>query len=152
MTTLLRLLLLTLAVACATEARAHAVEYDVHAGSAVVVTLRYADGTPFAFEEAEIRDEASHRVRLVTRSDAQGRVVFLPPSEGPWIVRATSADGHGAEVRVEASVLGDAVTVDSRRTPATHALARIVVGVLLILALFALLARSPFMTGGRRRA
>lgn len=147
--------LLALLVGSTPRARAHEVHHDIGVDEAVVVTLRYADGTPFAFEEAEIRDASGRELLFVTRSDAQGRVVFLPPGDGPWIVRVISADGHGAEVRVEASVLEGGATAPSAPVAASTGLLRIAAGVLLILGLFAILARiarSPRVSGGHDRA
>lgn len=133
---------------------AHAVQHDVAVGEAVVVTLRYADGTPFAYEEAEVRAAGSSTVDFVTRSDGQGRVVFVPDGDGPWVVRVFSADGHGAEVQVDAATLRRTSVPVVTSSPMTG-LARIGLGVLLVLGLFFLLARiarSQRSVGGQDHA
>lgn len=78
---------------------AHEVAAVVRAGEALVVQLRYPDGEPFAFESYELFAGDSPRPRQTGRTDAEGRVVFLADGDQAWRLRASSADGHGVELR-----------------------------------------------------
>ncbi|GAP38837.1 hypothetical protein [Piscinibacter sakaiensis] len=81
----------------ASAARAHEVSERVEQRAATVVTLRYADGEPFAGEAWELRADGAERPLLSGRTDAQGRAVLLLDGPGPWRFRAFSDDGHGLE-------------------------------------------------------
>jgi len=147
-------LVIALCAGSVCDVRGHEVHHDVGVGEAVVVTLRYADGTPFAYEEAEVRTEGSPESGFFTRSDADGRVVFVPEGEGPWIVRVFSADGHGAEVRVDPATVTRGDHASGPASPLSG-LFRVGFGVLLILGLFTLLAqftRSRRSAGGHDHA
>ncbi|CAG0971034.1 hypothetical protein BURK2_01290 [Burkholderiales bacterium] len=82
-------------------ARGHEVQHVVETASAVVLRLNYADGRAFAFEAYEVYAAGAAIPWAVGRSDAQGRVIFLPPAEGEVRLRAFSADGHGLDLQIE---------------------------------------------------
>jgi nickel transport protein len=98
-------------LAAAPPVAAHGIHSSVERSEAVVVTLRYADGTPFAGQPYEVRAAGSQSALVTGETDPRGRVAFLPPGEGPWRVQARSPGGHGATVTVEsgmgATVEGD---------------------------------------------
>lgn len=83
-------------------AGAHGIQSQVDHRKAVVVTLEYADGTPFAGEPYEVRAAGSQSALVTGETDPRGRVAFLPSGEGPWRVQARSPGGHGATVTVPA--------------------------------------------------
>lgn len=87
--------LLLLLALCAASARAHEVHHRIEATQAVVVTLTYANGEPFAFEKYALYPDGQATPQQVGNTDAHGRIVFIPGSTGHWRVQATSADGHG---------------------------------------------------------
>jgi nickel transport protein len=87
---------------CAATPRAHGLVDEVQQRPATVVSMRHADGTPFANAAFELRAEGSDEVLLSGRTDAQGRAVLLPEGPGPWRFRAYSDDGHGLERRIVA--------------------------------------------------
>jgi nickel transport protein len=95
-----RALLFVLCV-LALAARGHQVASTTTSAPATVVTLSYADGKPFAYEAYELYAGDTELPYQVGRSDAQGRVVFLVEGEGPWRLRAFSADGHGIDTELE---------------------------------------------------
>lgn len=122
----------------ATMARAHRVDHEVSRAEAVVIHLRYADGTAFAFEECEVRRSGEAVPVLVGRTDAEGRLAFLPPVEGRYEARALSEDGHGVNFEFETgavAVAGTAVSTSSAGARARGNL-QLLGGVALILALF----------------
>ena len=118
---------------------AHRVDHEVSRAEATVITLRYADGSPFAFEECEIRRDGEDAPFLVGRTDAEGRLAFLPPSDGSYHARALSADGHGATFHFETAGLDTGVSAGGPENGAGRGILQVLAGVALILVLFALL-------------
>ena len=91
------LALLLLAAPCA----AHEVQHNITTAGSVTVWLAYADGKPFAYEAYELYPAGKDIPAQVGRTDAQGRVVFIPGDNRSWRLKAFSADGHGADLRFE---------------------------------------------------
>ncbi len=134
--TLARQLLLAIALAPMGACHAHDLHSSVGAGEAVVVRLHFIDDKPFAYEAYEIFRPGETVPYQVGRSDALGRVVFLPDRAGEWRVKAMSEDGHGIDVVLYAD---EAARIELRDKPLFERYGRIVVGVALILGLFGLL-------------
>jgi nickel transport protein len=126
-------LLLALLLVLAGPARAHDLQYTVTGGQAVVVKLFYADNTPFAFEGYEIYPEGGKLPVQVGRTDAQGRIAFLPDKAGQWRIQARSEDGHGLDFSLTTDAAAALVGSDK---PVYERYGRIVVGVAVILGLF----------------
>ena len=82
---------------------AHALMHTAQPGSAVIVELRYGDGSPFSYESAEIYRPGETVPFLAGRTDANGRLAFIPDRPGDWRVRAFSEDGHGGDFTVPAN-------------------------------------------------
>lgn len=124
--------------------RAHQVDHEVSRAEAIVIELHYADGTPFAYEECEVRAVGADVPLLVGRTDAEGRLAFVPPTAGRYAARALSEDGHGASFEFDAA----AATLVAGGAPARRAgrgMTQMFTGVVLILGLFfglRILARS----------
>lgn len=95
------LALLLLAAPCA----AHEVHHVVESSAAITVRLAYADGKPFAYEAYELYPAGKDIPAQVGRTDAQGRVVFIPGDNRAWRLKAFSADGHGADLRFESPAI-----------------------------------------------
>ena len=87
---------------------AHALSHTAQPGSAVIVELRYGDGSPFSYESAEVYRPAETVPFLAGRTDANGRLAFVPDRAGDWRVRAFSEDGHGGDFTVAAAPEGGA--------------------------------------------
>ena len=81
---------------------AHQLTHAVQTGSALIVEFRYADGSPFSYEAAEVFRPGESIPFLAGRTDANGRVAFVPDRAGDWRVRAFSEDGHGGDFAVPA--------------------------------------------------
>lgn len=75
--------------------QAHEVHHRIEATDAVVITLTYANGQPFAYEKYALTPAGQETPQQVGNTDAQGRIAFVPGSVAKWRVQATSADGHG---------------------------------------------------------
>lgn len=98
-------LALALALCCAAASvAAHQVRLGQSTGEAAVLTLTYADGSPFAYESYELTPEGADVPAQVGRTDAEGRVVFLPGEAARWRIRAFAEDGHGVDRSVEVQV------------------------------------------------
>lgn len=82
----------------ATLAQAHEVHPRIEAADAVVVTLTYANGQPFAYEKYALYPAGQDTPRQVGNTDAAGRIAFVPDGIGQWRLQATSADGHGVNL------------------------------------------------------
>lgn len=83
-------------------AQAHEVHHTIAATSAVAVAIRYADGSPFAYEKYELYAEGRETPVQVGNTDAAGRIVFVPDNHRNWRLKAFSADGHGVDLRFQA--------------------------------------------------
>ena len=130
--------LLALALLClATSAGAHEVAATVSREEAVVVTLRYGDGSPFAYEHFEVFPPGEDVPFATGRCDAEGRALFLPDRPGEWRVVAESEDGHGASLTVQVDSSG---VIKAKPTSLWERSARLVAGLALIAGLFGILA------------
>lgn len=92
---------------CAVTAQAHEVHHRIEAANAVVVTLTYANGEPFAYEKYALMPAGQETPRQVGNTDAAGRVAFVPDATGKWRLQATSADGHGVNLEFAAPAVAD---------------------------------------------
>ena len=99
----MRALLALPAALLAGTLHAHGLSHSAQPGSAVVVELRYADGSPFSYEAVEVYRPAETVAFLAGRTDANGRLAFVPDRSGDWRVRAFSEDGHGGDFTVAAA-------------------------------------------------
>jgi nickel transport protein len=133
-----------LALALALPAGAHEVHHQLAATPAFSVRLSYADGKPFAYETYELYPRGSEVPAQVGKTDAEGRVVFVPGTQTEWRLRAFSADGHGADLQFESPALAAATSTGApiERT------ARVLFGLSAILAAF---AAYQFLIGRNER-
>jgi nickel transport protein len=93
--------LLVLPLAClAGTLHAHQLNHRAQTGNAVIVALRYGDGSPFSYESAEVYRPAESIPFLAGRTDANGRLAFIPDRAGDWRIKAFSEDGHGGDFTV----------------------------------------------------
>ncbi len=115
---------------------AHDLHHATGQANATVVSLTYPDGSPFAYEEFEIFPTNGEIPFQVGRTDAQGRLSFLPPSPGRYEVRALSQDGHGALISVE---IGPGAALIAAERPLFERYQRLFVGLGILLGLFGLL-------------
>lgn len=87
--------LLTVLLFLAASAQAHEVHHRIEATDAVVITLTYANGQPFAYEKYALTPAGQETPQQVGNTDALGRIAFVPGAMLTWRLQATSADGHG---------------------------------------------------------
>lgn len=95
--------LLPLLAATALPVSAHEVHGRQQLLPVTVITLTYADGKPFAYEQFELTAQGAEAPSQVGRTDALGRVAVLPVSGKPLELVATSKDGHGTRLTLPAN-------------------------------------------------
>lgn len=83
-------------------AHAHEVRHRIDASEAVVITLTYANGEPFAYEKYALYAAGRETPAQVGNTDAEGRIAFVPDATQRWRVQASSADGHGIDLEFTA--------------------------------------------------
>ena len=128
--------LLSLSVPATTDA--HEIIQRVSRGTGVVIELSYPDHSPFSYEQYEVYREGEEMPYQTGRTDALGRIVFLPDRQGGWRIRAFSESGHGIDVTIDAGPEGAMGTVghsDSDRW------SKIVLGLIIILGVFVVIFR-----------
>jgi len=125
-----------LAVEMSKPAIAHDLRHEEFSGQhAVVVRLFYSDGNAFSYESYEVYRAGEKIPFQVGRTDALGRLVFIPDRAGTWRVRAFSEDGHGVDFSLSAAAGGE-VTGSSR--PLIERYPRVLTGLGLVFGLFGL--------------
>ncbi len=95
------MLCLAAVVLLATVAHGHGIRKSVSRSEAIVVELSYEDGTAFSNERYEIFREGETVAFQTGRTDALGRIVFVPDRAGGWRLRAFSEGGHGVDFTIE---------------------------------------------------
>ncbi|MCX7898174.1 MAG: hypothetical protein N2441_09920 [Rhodocyclaceae bacterium] len=103
----------------AASAAAHEVQLDVAKSEAIVLTLTYGNGQPFAYEKYALTPVGEQTPRQVGQTDAAGRIVFLPGAIGRWRLTATSPDGHGIEREIDIEI---PMAPPARTAPSGHGL------------------------------
>lgn len=134
--TFLRLTTLAAAGLMSSPAPAHDLQYAVGSGQAVVIRMFYLDDKPFSFEGYEIYRQGEKLPYQVGRSDAQGRIAFLPDRAATWRIKAVSEDGHGLDFTL-ATAAGARIAATDK--PFYERYGRIAAGLAVLLGLFGLL-------------
>ncbi|MGB9599646.1 MAG: hypothetical protein ACP5QK_08690 [Myxococcota bacterium] len=116
---------------------AHDVHYTISNGGAYIIDIYYADGTKFAFESYEIyRPNNEKAAYQVGRTNAIGRIAFVPDSAGKWTVKAFSDDGHGVTFSIDVK---EGATRAEKRVDFFERFARPIFGLGIILIIFAVI-------------
>jgi nickel transport protein len=126
-------------------APAHELQQTVTRGSAVVVHLYYADGSPFADQGYELYPGEAKLPFQIGRTDADGSAAFLPGAVSDWRLKTYSEDGHGIDTRF--TIAADAAAETACRAADPDRNSRLLLGGALLFGLFGLLQlylrRSP---------
>ena len=137
---------LVIAAAGPGQALAHGLQHRIDEAAAVSVELFLADGSAFAFESYEVYRAGDEIPFQVGRTDARGRVVFLPDRAGTWRIKAFSEDGHGADFSFSTGARGD-VKVGRESFLDRHL--RVIAGVSVIFGVFGLIGLFSRRRGQR---
>ena len=119
------------------RAAAHDLRHRIEEGAAVTVKLFFTDGNEFSYESYEVYHAGEEIPFQVGRTDARGRLVFLPDRAGAWRVKVFSEDGHGADLSLTTGAQGGVESPD-RSLFERHS--RLVVGVSIIFGIFGLVS------------
>lgn len=130
----LRLSFLLLASA---PAYAHDLQYAVESGPAVIVRLFYTDQARFSYEGYEVFRKGEKIPYQVGRTDALGRLAFVPDRAGEWRIKTTSGDGHGVDFSLGTDA---AQAIAATERPLFDRYARPITGAAILFGLFGLLS------------
>ncbi|MEW8012860.1 MAG: hypothetical protein AB2766_07375 [Candidatus Thiodiazotropha endolucinida] len=100
-TTQFRSFLLPVLLVYATSCLSHGVGLKIERQEAGVIWLHHTDDTPLADVEYELTATGGKAPYQSGKSDALGRVVFIPGDVREWRLRVFSADGHGIDTVFE---------------------------------------------------
>lgn len=103
-------LLATILLLLAAAAQAHEVHHRIEAREAVVITLSYTNGQPFAYEKYALTPIGREIPQQVGNTDAAGRIAFVPDGVEKWRLQTTSADGHGVNQEIAVPISGKLVS------------------------------------------
>jgi len=84
---------------------AHQLDLAQDETQAIRLTLSYPDGTPFAYESYELYPADADLPLQTGRTDAKGRILFIPDTAAEWRIKAFSEDGHGIDRRFTANAI-----------------------------------------------
>ncbi len=108
--------------------------------NAVVIDFYFADGSVFSYEEYKVFRPGNNKIPFVIgRTDARGRLVFLPDTQGTWLVKTWSNTGHGAEIRVN---IHKNVESSINNNAMLYNIFRFITGILIIFLVFFLLSKT----------
>ncbi|WP_297889868.1 hypothetical protein [Sulfurihydrogenibium sp.] len=121
-------------------AQAHDLQYSLKKfnNNIVLISFYFPDGSKFSYESFEIYREGEKIPFQTGRTDALGRVVFIPDKEGQWIVKVYSEDGHGTNVKIKIDQSLDITTQESlfKRYEKTFIGVGLILGIIGIISLF----------------
>jgi len=78
----------------------HDLSHKVLQQEAIVVSFSFGGEGDFSYQSYEVYPPNSDIPFAVGRTDKLSRVIFVPNSEGEWLVKVVSEDGHGKVVKV----------------------------------------------------
>ncbi len=113
-------------VAASSVAFGHSMDHETSTAEAQVLSLSHPFGQQPVFVPYQIFAPDSKVAFQNGRTDALGRISFLPDRPGRWRVVVTTEDGHGLEVRVQ---VDEALAVTEVEGPARGSLINILAGV-----------------------
>lgn len=134
--TSLRLLAILSLILSSSLAWAHRMNHEVSTAEAQVLSVSYAFGQAPIFEPYQVFAPDTDVPFQTGRTDAKGRISYLPDRPGRWRVVVTTEDGHGVEVRVR---VDEALSITEVEAPARGGLVNTLAGIGYLLGLAGLL-------------
>ncbi|MFP4208716.1 MAG: hypothetical protein ACLFSC_08645 [Wenzhouxiangella sp.] len=120
------LIVVVLMIGVSALAFAHRMDHEITTAEAQVLSLSHPFGQQPVFEPYQIFAPDTEVAFQNGRTDALGRISFLPDRPGRWRVVVTTEDGHGLEVRVR---VDEALGVTEVESPARGGPVSILAGV-----------------------
>ena len=127
---------LVLAFAMVGNAQAHRMDQAVSQDEAMVVSLSFAYGHPPSYESYRIFAPGQEVAFQTGRTDALGRLSFLPDRPGAWRVVVSTDDGHGVEMTID---VDESMTITEVTAPGHTHWAGVLAGIGYLLGLAGLL-------------
>ncbi|MFU8877303.1 MAG: hypothetical protein ACNA7E_04115 [Wenzhouxiangellaceae bacterium] len=93
-------------VLVANAAHGHAISYQAGSAEAISVEFSFPHGAGPVDQPYTIHRAGEENAFQTGRTDALGRMSFLPDRPGDWQVRLTTTDGHGVELTVAVDEAG----------------------------------------------
>jgi nickel transport protein len=93
--------LATCASAGSGPVQAHAVSHRIDQAETIMVSLESAPGQPLSGARYRVFGPDPGPPFSVGRTNSRGELAFRPDRPGTWRVIVSSADGHGASVRID---------------------------------------------------
>ncbi|MCX7760380.1 MAG: hypothetical protein N2Z81_04260 [Hydrogenothermaceae bacterium] len=116
---------------------AHDLQYKLeNTGQTVVIWFFFPDGSKFSYENFEIYREGEKVPFQVGRTDALGRVIFIPDRAGKWLVKVYSEDGHGKNIVIEVNKGG----YTEKGSSVYEKFSKVITGVGIIFGIFGLIS------------
>lgn len=112
---------------------AHSLDYQVANQQAVVVSLSYEHGEPMREQAYQLFAPGDSEPYSIGRTDAWGRVLFLPEQAGEWRIKVADAEGHGIDAKIE---IGAEQVVTRYEKPLFERYAKLIAGLGLLMGLF----------------
>jgi nickel transport protein len=99
------------------QALAHEVHAATHTETLTIVTLTYANGKPFAYEQFEVTPAGTEVPSQVGRTDASGRAAILSIPGQALEFTASAKDGHGTRMTLPPAAAESASPAPAGETP-----------------------------------
>jgi nickel transport protein len=85
-------------------AAGHGTQYRVLGANETIVEFSYTDGQPMAFTAFRLFGPGDDRVPIRSgRTDRQGRMAFVPDTDGQWRIEVRDDEGHAVRAAVNAA-------------------------------------------------
>ncbi len=111
---------------------AHNLKHTLLWEESMILTLQFVKEGDFSFQSYEVYAPKTKIPFQVGRSDAHGKIVFLPDSSGKWRVKIFSEDGHGKIIEVDINKTNKGQTIVQN----TSTVGRLLLGFVLLFSVF----------------
>jgi nickel transport protein len=117
---------------------AHDLHHQTQRLEAVVVSFSFAQKDDYSFQPYEIFAPSQDEIPFaVGRTDALGRVAFVPNVSGVWTLKSFGEDGHGGVVKVDVDQVKQ--SKDCNNASSVGLIARLLIGLATLFAIFGVL-------------
>jgi nickel transport protein len=117
---------------------AHDLHHQTQRLEAVVVSFSFAQKDDYSFQPYEIYAPSQSEIPFaVGRTDALGRIIFVPDASGIWTLKSFGEDGHGAVIKVDVDQIKE--NSDCDKASSVGLIARLLIGLGTLFAIFGVL-------------
>lgn len=116
---------------------AHDIQHTIRSQNAITIYLYFPHSSKFSYESFEIYRPNEKIPFQVGRTDALGRIIFIPDKKGRWFVKAFSEDGHGVNLYVD---VNENFSDYKEEIPIYQRYLKVFIGIGIILGIFGMLS------------